>query len=814
MKRGKHLAILLAAGLAACAQDRPVVRLRTDHFQVGLDARGRLTELTDLERRRDHLAGEADSPLLSCRVQGRLRPPVSAAFGEGVLTLRFDGGLEAAIAIRRSRTHVTFELTELSRPDDVDLIVWGPFPTRIGKTIGETVGVVRDEEFAIGLQALNPKTLGGFPWTDNDCMPQFDIFEQDDYSDLSEENKREVLYRVEAAKPEAYGSALQAYCRNRSRERVVANWGHERYVSPVFADGGVVGSKIALFGCPEDRALETLGRIELAEGLPHPMIDGVWGKTAPSASAAYLIHDFSERTIGQAVEYAKKAGLRYLYHSGPFKSWGHFELDPVAFPNGWEGLRRCVEKAEKEGIFVGVHTLSNFITTDDPYVTPVPDARLAKVGGSVLAEDVDAAQTEIAIGSPDFFVPSGNDHLRTAMVGRELVRYERVTGSPPWRLLNCQRGAWGTKAAAHASGSAVSKLADHAYQVFLTDAELGAEVACRLAELFNACGLRQISFDGLEGNRSTGMGNYGEILFTKAWWDRLSDDIKRHAIIDASRTSHYFWHIYSRMNWGEPWYAGFRESQTEYRLKNQAYFERNLMPGMLGWFSLREDTPVEDIEWMLARSAAFDAGYALVAGEKALMANGQAAEILDLVGEWERARLSGAFTAGQKERMKDIANEFELERMGEGRWDLRQVLSLKFRHEERDRQPGEPRRSIFSFESPAGEAVVGFILTAQEAVLSGIRMAIDGGPETALTVSLAAGESLRYDGGSTIWVRDASLHRRGKIDIDPAFMRVGAGRHTLSFDCRFSAMGKEPGAKLELRVPGPPEAIEARRARS
>ncbi|MCY2990129.1 MAG: hypothetical protein NTY19_19985 [Planctomycetota bacterium] len=43
------------------------------------------------------------------------------------------------------------------------------------------------------------------------------------------------------------------------------------------------GSKIALFGCPEKEALATIGNIEVAEGLPHPMLDGVWGKISPTA---------------------------------------------------------------------------------------------------------------------------------------------------------------------------------------------------------------------------------------------------------------------------------------------------------------------------------------------------------------------------------------------------------------------------------------------------------------------------------------------------------------------------------------------------
>jgi len=89
-------------------------------------------------------------------------------------------------------------------------------------------------------------------------------------------------------------------------------------------------------------------------------------------------------------------------------------------------------------------------------------------------------------------------------------------------------------------------------------------------------------------------------------------------INDASNPGHYFWHIYTRMNWGEPWYAGFRESQLQLRLKNQQFYRRNLMPSMLGWFSLKPETSLEDIEWMLARGAGFDAGFGLATSIEAV----------------------------------------------------------------------------------------------------------------------------------------------------------------------------------------------------
>jgi hypothetical protein len=805
--------LLLLLSLAAwmwqgCTSSSSNLKFETAVFRLDLNEAGQLVQLVDKTTGKDYCPKDTPAPFLTVRVAGDTLFPVSATTGTagGSIHFQFEKGVDATVVAVQNETHLTFELTELNSPQHVEWIAWGPYPTTIGGTIGETVGVVRGGEFALGIQALNPKTLGGFPWNDNDCMPQLDIFEQDDPSDLSEKDKREVLYRVEAAKPEASGSTLQAYCRNRDRERIIENWGHKKYVAPPFADGGVIGSKIALFGCPVAAALETLGAIELAEGLPHPTIDGQWGKTAPTAAAAYLIMGFGEADFDRALEITKKAGLRYLYHDGPFETWGHFKLKTGQFPDGVESMKRCVEKAESQGIMVGVHTLSNFITTNDPYVTPVPDKRLAKVGSSVIIESIDAAQMEIPVESPDFFSPSENDHLKTVVVDDELIRYGRISETEPWTLLDCQRGTFGTAAAPHGQGAAIGKLADHAYNVFLTDPELTVEMATNLAEFYNRTGLRQISFDGLEGNRSTGMGNYGEVLFTKTWYDHLSDGIRQHYIAGASRTSHFFWHIYTRMNWGEPWYAGFRESQTEYRLKNQQYFRRNLMPGMLGWFSMRPSTSVEDIEWMLARSAAFNAGYAFVTSYDAIDKNGYSDEILSLLGEWEKARMAKAFTDDQKRRMEDINNEFHLEKTGDGEWELYPVYSYKFKHEPKVRQPGEPPYPAFSFENPAASQPMQFILTAVGGSLRELKMELDNYKTLLLPQVLKKGESLKYSGGTTAILYDESWQKLNELPFDPAALTLAPGMHSVTFDCRFSS-GGEPAAKLEIRLTGPAERV-------
>lgn len=807
MKPITFIVLSLTIFFFACSKEKPLTIFKSNNLAIGIDEKGFLQTLSDVSNNSNYLVKDTIAPLLSIKIDSNIVYPVSAAFENDHLFFRYDGGFEAKVKIEEKATHINFELVALNNHDAIELIVWGPIPTSINKSIGETIGVVRGESFAIGIQSLNPKTLGGFPWMENDAMPAFNIFEQEDYSDLSEENKQHTLYRVEAAKPESFGSTLQAYCRNRTKERIVSNLKHDNYISPVYEDRGIIGSKIALFGCAVEKTLETIGQLEIAENLPHPTIDGKWGKEAQTASSAYLIIEFGEKSIDKAIAYTKKAGLKYLYHPGPFKNWGHFDLKEDQFPNGWDGLKKCVAKAEENGIHVGVHTLSNFITTNDPYVTPIPDKRLGQVGNSNLTEAINETQTDIPIASVNFFVQYENNNLHTVRIGNELIRYKEVSESSPKKLIGCQRGAWDTKATTHKTGEEVVKLVDHGYKVFLSNTELSIEMAQKLAELFNYCGLRQISFDGLEGNKSTGMGNYGEIIFTKSWYDALSENIKKHTIIDASRTSHYFWHTYSRMNWGEPWYAGFRESQTAYRLKNQAYFQRNLMPAMLGWFSLRTTTPIEDIEWMLARSAGFDAGYAFVVSEQVLADNGQAPEILESIGLWEKARMANVFTEDQKERMKAIENEFRLETIGPDKWVLSQIASFKFKHESKVRQPGEPLFSSFDFQNTAANVQMHFILTAKDASIANIKMEMNKSVDITFPVKLNAGESIRYMGGKKAGIYNSDLKKIGEFDIDPTIFQLSEGKQTVVFDCDFTQKKENSTAALEIRIPGPAEAL-------
>jgi len=804
---------------AAGGAEPPLVTLKTRAATFCLDGAGTFCSLARESDGRGYLAPHQPAPLLSARVGGKLHAPDSAAWDPLTkrLTLRFTAaGVSAVLAAEAKPTHLVFEVLDVQPTNRVELVLWGPYPTTIGDRIGEVIGVARDDEFAIGIQALNAKTLGGYPTHENDIEADYTADDPGRYANLPAELNKDQLFRGDTARRTEFGSVLQAYCRDRSHSRVIANWGHEKYLAPAYGDGGVVGSRIALFACPAAQALETIGAIEVAEGLPHPMLDGAWVKVAPNANGSYLIVDFSEQTVDRAIEMTRRAGLKYLYHSSPFETWGHFKLKPDLFPNGWDGLRACVEKARKAGVRVGFHTLSNFITPNDPYVTPKPDPRLARIGASALATDVDDTRKEVPVSAPDYFRKQTD--LNTVVIGEELIRYGSVSAEPPWRLLECQRGAWGTRASAHAAGEAVAKLMDHGYKVFLTDADLTREVAGNIAKLCNHAGTLQISLDGLEGNWSTGMGQYGRTLFTQAWYDGLAPEL-RGQINDASNPGHFNWHIYTRMNWGEPWYAGFRESQTLYRFKNQLHFERNLMPHMLGWFALRPETSIEDAEWLLARAAGFDAGFALatsLASSAQLSADANSADaakrfgatvpILEAIKQWETARMARAFAPEVKAVLRDNAREFHLEAVSDGHWNLYAARTERFTH---DAARGEATRR--TFQNPhAAQPLQWVARWAGQQPAAGVCVELNGKPLLGVEgCALPPGGALKYTGGAEAIVYDSTWKELSRAPVAAAAAQVGTGEQQVAIRCQ-----AQSGAslKIELRALGPAQAMGAEHA--
>ncbi len=227
---------------------------------------------------------------------------------------------------------------------------------------------------------------------------------------IEEFNRRRIGNVVTKTKT---GSAINAYSRNRTQKRTIeSTWnGHhpQTVVEPVEQGGDLNNSSIALFGCEPGEALDLIGRLEQVEGLPHPERDGKWLKKLPYATSSKIICGINPHDFDETIAMCKEAGITCLYTMGGYKSWGHFE---PAVPGGFKQLREMAEKAKAQGIILGAHSLTTFIHPHDPYVTPVPDKRLAVHALTTLSSDIDETTTEIPIGKMNLDIYSQKQNIQ------------------------------------------------------------------------------------------------------------------------------------------------------------------------------------------------------------------------------------------------------------------------------------------------------------------------------------------------------------------------------------------------------------------
>ncbi|MEI6071758.1 MAG: hypothetical protein WCS31_08190 [Verrucomicrobiae bacterium] len=829
--------------------------LETAFLRIELDGKGEIVVLRSKADGLEYLPVGQCAPLLSVRCGGVFERPSRLEQNGDILKLSFAWNqVEAEIKAVANADYLSFEVVKISNHDKVELILWGPYPTIIKETIGDLVGVVRDQRFAIGIQSLNMKTLGGYPANENDrnhdqdwrcdfdkkllmASPWVDTIRADVITGNS------FLLRGGTAEERDFGSILQCFCRNRDKERIVDAYtvvgknpdqesfvdcftdvgtnpdvgGKNPSVAPAFHDGGVVGSKIALFGCPTDEALPIIGRIELAEGLPHPMIDGEWARTSRRANESYVsIRNFCDYSFEESLELTEKMGLKLVYFKGLFETWGHFILEREFFPENWKSLKQLVDTARVRGIDVGAHNLSNFITPNDAYVTPVPDKRLAKVGSSVLTADISAEATEIPIAAPHFFNQTVNNLFHAAVIGDEIVRYQEISTAAPWKLTGCSRGAFGTRAAAHAKGETIGKLIDHGYWTFLGDAGLNDEIAKTLAHFCNETGMKRIAFDGIEGVGASGMGEYSLNRMVNIWYENLKPESKGTIHSESSVPTHFNWHAQTNCNWGEPWYAGFRESQLYLRLLNQDFFRRNYIPCMLGSFRVNIDASVEDAEWVGARAAGHDAGFDIAfLGQEtpdwgSVRRNFAKDEILEAIKNWEAARMAGAFSTEQKQLMRRMDHEFHIESAGKEKWRL---FPFKAARAQIDRLPGAELRADFEFDNPyqAQSPLLSVMLFPDGSwpLVERFTIAVNGGEPFEIPVKLEPFQTLKLNSEGELRIYSRTWELCKTLKLTRPIPVLAQGKNRIAVDSQMTRGGKA-ALRIEVKTAGEPELAVAK----
>lgn len=635
-------------------------------LQLALDERGRVTELVDLATGANCVHPRVASYLLSIVEYGKQRTVLNptrmrvlAQDKESArVALDYESGATATVEIRSRALYLRLAVSDVQSRVGIEEVHWGPYATSMEGPIGEFLGLNRRDNFTIGLLGLNLNTDG-----------------------------RPVVGGWLPAS--VGGSRLEAISIDRSRTRKVpCDLGAlEQRSVPVLAIGvpnlTVTGSAVALFGCEPKRELDVVEAIELGEGLPHPMLDGQWAKRSPRSGESAVWIDYNEKNIDRCVELTKQAGLRILCKFRAFANWGHYDPDPRSFPGGIDGLRACSEKARAAGIRSTMYTLSTFIMSKglpEPFIAPVPDQRLQIVPPAAkLAEDATKDAAEIVLAGGDIKrlqAPFVGVKQKIMRIGNELIGYETAKpGDSRVRLEGCQRGLFGTTAEDHKQGATVTQLYftywEGGYCFFPGTEEMNRAVAENIAAVARKGGLSHVTLDGIGGCLSTGHDFYSLNAFMQRVYDEVGGE---NVTFTASRLNNYCWHITTYASWGEyDLKKGFRGTMLDYRLWQQVRLRRNHMPSKMGQYYPLKQTTVEDIEWVMALGAGYDAGveFHFMRGE--IFDNPNKDRILNTIRNWEEARLAGAFTEEQKLQLRQTDCLFRLDRKPGGGWEPRFV---------------------------------------------------------------------------------------------------------------------------------------------
>ncbi len=136
---------LLLSALAL--QTSADVLFKTNDASIRIGGDGMMRSIADAAGREYSVVAKP-SPVLSIRIKGEILAPDGMTWDATTGTMRLQyrsAGVVAKLRVLNKHTHLTFELVDLRPKKDVELVLWGPYQTTIGKIVGETVGVGRPE---------------------------------------------------------------------------------------------------------------------------------------------------------------------------------------------------------------------------------------------------------------------------------------------------------------------------------------------------------------------------------------------------------------------------------------------------------------------------------------------------------------------------------------------------------------------------------------------------------------------------------------------------------------------------------------------
>ena len=726
--------VLLAVGLTATAGVKELVRPGVQpaiiwtgeswFARIGIDEKGFITSLVSRQSGKEYSPASHPSPLLSLhefqQPCSRLLFPASASclVKSREIELKYPNGATAVVKAASNDGYFRFQLVSLVPRGDVDNIVWGPLHTTVSKIIGDLLGVVREDDWAIGLYGLDDNTIAGPP-VDGDCYgmgyflhtpdpvklplpPQYKEGQwfnvggdgQDDHAFYSHpEEYFQGIFGTGAKLEPEFGSTVAYH--SRDRRKPFTHFfsllpGMQRYrprhqVSDALEGVDFIGSGVALYACPDDEGLRTIESIMIAEGLPHVVIDGKWIRD-PSTAGVTLNWN---GPYDKCIVYAKALGVKDVSReTGEFypclgNNWsagnvGFTNRPPMSFK---EFTAECHRNGLSNG---GLHTLCLFLQGGISHdVTPVPSEHLQTVCRTKLANDISATDTEIVVTDPSFLAEKGvwpwGDECNYLRIGGEMMRYDGISETAPWTIKGVKRGH-ASKAAGHKAGEELVKLQQNCFNGFVPDMTLLLDYADYYADLMYRNGMDAIGFDGFESTLYQNQGYYGTRVFCRRLFEtyaKLSGG--KAPRVTGSNVFAGSWEFMNACNVGggdAMFNAQTGRRGTEGKDIGTA-FSRSYYPATFGIQGWHCDWSLYDAENLQAKLVGWDATCALSVSQDAIDATGERDAIFPAFRAWQAARAAQVFTKDQKRKLRDPDFKFHLVQTSTKKFVLHPIKEIK-----------------------------------------------------------------------------------------------------------------------------------------
>ncbi len=741
----------------------PVATFENRHARLVIDARGRIASLFGRTSKRELLARPQE--LVSVRLaDGRPATARRAARHGDTLLFEFGRGLgHAALDVETHRDFFTFSVREVTVTNAEEL-TFLQVPVACAIHRGAMANMLSDDADAV-------------------CIRGYDL----------------------AVEMSAGGSppALRAW--------TTAARGHAGRRA-----GLAAGTKSAMPGM--------LRAMAAGAGVPVSKLGGPWSLGAEANRGSYLFADLDRASADDWIDLARRGGFTHIHIHGWWRTLGHYEPSTNLFPAGTADLKATVDRIHAAGLKAGVHTLTACIDTRDAWVTPEPSPHLLPFDTYTLARALSPTDTVVHVNERPsarhdvVFTYSGNGNA--IRIGPEILQYGEVLRDPPYGFARCTRGAFRTRASAHEAGARADYLQQR-YMAFypVPDSPLAADLAGRIADIVNGCGLDQIYFDGSEGM----MSRYGIDAMRHAIYRLLRGEV----LAEASCHGAHNWWFHSRLGaWDHPVWAAKR-FQDRHIATAAAYRATDLLEPQMGWWAPRGPSAharghfLDEMEYFACKNLGLDSAMSVqgVNVTRAPLAP-YIEDQITLLGWYERLRLARHFDSQTVARVAVPGEEFRLRQDRDGAWRFTPIRMDPHRIAA---GAGAPAR--WTWTNPFAGQPLGARIEALYAAAphdsTNRRIAADAADLGAFRIATAGPEATLRLAAETADTREAAtnLHltatfsgtvrtaawTRASLTI-PSPYRTLAGTGALGFWVR----GDGSGALLNLQVAAPREYMHGR----